>query len=327
MAINSISQKPSFQVRLEFIVGLILTLAIFGIYYQTRNFEFVLLDDDVYVTANPHVTGGLSFASIKWAFTKSHGGFWIPLTWISYMIDCQLHGLNAGDYHMTNLIFHVLNTLLLFGVMRRMTGDIWRCGLVAALFAVHPVHVESVAWVAERKDLLFAFFWLLTMWSYQYYVKQPCIMRYLPILLLFSAGLMSKPMIVTLPFVLMLIDFWPLRRLQLKKSGPSDAGSPGLPLIYLVLEKAPLLILSLCASVLTFILQQSHGALSSLKTSPITDRVANGLVSYVKYLAKMIWPHDLAVMYPYPHSIPLWQIAGSFLLLGLITFLVIKQLI
>jgi len=194
----------------------LLILAIIVVYYQTKNFDFVLLDDDVYITNNPFVVGGWSSENIKWAFSNSHGGFWIPLTWLTYMVDSQLHGLDAGYFHITNLIFHIINTLLLFAIFRQMTGDIWQSGFIAALFALHPVHVESVAWVSERKDLMFAFFWLLTMWSYHQYVKQPAIWRYSLVILFFVAGLMSKPMIVTLPFVLLLCDYWPLKRFNLK---------------------------------------------------------------------------------------------------------------
>jgi tetratricopeptide (TPR) repeat protein len=323
---NQASQKTSSsRVRFEFVISLFLILAILVVYYQTKNYDFVLLDDDVYITHNPFVAGGWSSENIKWAFSNSHGGFWIPLTWLTYIIDSQLHGLNAGYYHITNLIFHILNSLLLFFIFRQMTGDIWQSGFIAALFAVHPVHVESVAWVSERKDLLFAFFWLLTMWSYLHYVKRPSTRRYSLVILLFVAGLMSKPMIVTLPFVLLLCDYWPLKRFQLKKYPQADAIYPKISVPKMILEKVPLIILSIGASVLTFLQQQAHGAVSSLENSPINLRMANVLVSYVKYLAKMVWPHDLTAIYPFPPSIPFWHVAGACLLLAFIFLLAIKH--
>lgn len=324
---SSLSNKKTFshQVRFEYVISLFLILAILFIYYQTKNFDFVLLDDDVYITHNPHVVRGLNSENVKWAFSNSHGGFWIPITWLTYMVDSQLHGLNAGYYHVTNLILHMLNSLLLFFVFRQMTGDIWRSGFIAALFAVHPVHVESVAWVSERKDLLFAFFWLLTMWRYHSYVKQPSPWRYACVVLFFVAGLMSKPMIVTLPFVLLLLDYWPLNRFQFKKNQRSGLEQPKVSAVKLVLEKAPLILLSIGASVMTFIQQQAHGAVSSIESSLINQRISNVLVSYVKYLFKMLWPQDLTAVYPYSSAIPVWQIAGAGLLLGLTSFLTIKN--
>ena len=318
-------KKLSARVRFEFVISLLLILAIIVVYYQTKNFDFVLLDDDVYITNNPFVAGGWRSENIKWAFLNSHGGFWIPLTWLTYMVDSQLHGLDAGYYHITNLIFHIINTLLLFTIFRQMTGDIWQSGFIAALFALHPVHVESVAWVSERKDLLFGFFWLLTMWSYHHYVKQPAVWRYSLVILFFVAGLMSKPMIVTLPFVLLLCDYWPLKRFQFKKYQLPDVAYPKISIVKMVLEKVPLIILSIGASVLTFMQQQAHGAVSSIENSPINQRLANALISYVKYLAKMLWPHDLTAMYPYPPAIPFWQIAGACLLLAFISLLTMKH--
>jgi len=323
---NLLSQKNrSSMVRIELVICLSLILAILFIYYQTRDYDFVLLDDDVYITDNPFVAGGLKSENIKWAFLNSHGGFWIPLTWLSYMIDSQLHGLQPGYYHMTNLIFHIFNTLLLFFIFRQMTGDIARSWFVAALFAVHPVHVESVAWISERKDLLFAFFWLLTMASYCYYVRRPRLWRYSLVIVFFIAGLISKPMIVTLPFVLLLLDYWPLRRLRFEGLTRAKTAYSNSPLAKIVLEKVPLIILAFGVSLLTLIKQQAHGAVSSTESFPIFLRISNALVSYIKYMAKMVLPHNLTAVYPYPASIPLWQIVGSCLLMVLLTFLIIKQ--
>ena len=316
----------STTIRFEFVICLFLILAILFIYYQTKNFDFVLLDDDVYILNNPHVSRGLNSENVKWAFSNSHGGFWIPLTWLSFMVDSQLHGLNAGFYHVTNLIFHILNSLLLFVVFRLMTGDLWQSGFIAALFAVHPVHVESVAWVSERKDLLFAFFWILTMWTYYCYTRKPGTWRYGTVLLFFVAGLMSKPMIITLPFVLLLLDYWPLKRFQSKADQPFDGARPSKAAATIVLEKVPLILLSFAASALTFVLQRAHGAVSSIDSAPVIQRILQVPVAYAKYIIKMVWPRELTAVYPYSPDIPVWQIAGSCLLLGLIFFLAIKQL-
>ncbi len=313
-------------VRFEFVICLCLILAILFIYYQTKNFDFVLLDDDVYILNNPHVSRGLNSENVAWAFSSSHGGFWIPLTWLSYMVDSQLHGLNAGYYHVTNLILHILNTLLLFAVFRLMTGNLWQSGFIAALFAVHPVHVESVAWVSERKDLLFALFWILTMWSYHRYVCKPSFRRYGIVLLFFVAGLMSKPMIITLPFVLLLLDYWPLERLRSAVGHPAGAARPSRTAAVIVLEKVPLILMSFGASVLTFALQKAHGAVSAIDSAPMVQRILQVPVTYVNYMIKMVWPRDLTAVYPYSPNIPVWQIAGSCLLLGLFSVLAIKQL-
>jgi hypothetical protein len=207
-----------------------------------------------------------------------------------------------------------------------MTGDVWQSGFIAALFAVHPVHVESVAWVSERKDLLFALFWLLTMWSYYRYTGKPSIGRYGIVLLFFVAGLMSKPMIVTLPFVLLLLDYWPLNRFRFETRQSSGDPSPSESVIKIVLEKVPLILLSFGASALTFVLQKAHGAVSSIDSTPILERILQVPVSYVKYMIKMFWPRDLTAVYPYSPDIPVWQIGGSCLLLGLFSVLALKQL-
>ncbi len=313
-------------VRFEFVICFCLILATLFIYYQTKNFDFVLLDDDVYILNNPHVSRGLNSENVAWAFSSSHGGFWIPLTWLSYMVDSQLHGLNAGYYHVTNLILHILNTLLLFAVFRLMTGNLWQSGFIAALFAVHPVHVESVAWVSERKDLLFALFWILTMWSYHRYVCKPSFRRYGIVLLFFVAGLMSKPMIITLPLVLLLLDYWPLERLRSAVGQPAGAARPSRTAATIVLEKVPLILMSFGASVLTFTLQKAHGAVSAIDSAPMVQRILQIPVSYVKYMIKMVWPRDLTAVYVYSPTIPIWQIAGSCLLLGLFFVLAMKHL-
>jgi Flp pilus assembly protein TadD len=254
-----------------------------------RDFGFVDYDDLDYVAANPHVLPGLTWAGVRWAMTSGYFANWHPLTWISHMLDVQLFGMNAGAHHSINVVLHVANTLLLFGVLRRMTGAVGRSAFVAALFAVHPMHVESVAWVAERKDVLSTFFWMLTMWAYTAYVRQPGWQRYALVIVGFALGLMSKPMLVTLPFVLLLLDVWPLRR-------PLGRN--------LVFEKLPLVALSIASSAVTVLVQRQGGAVVRLDLIPLSTRVANALVAYARYIEKMFWPVDLVAMYPIPRTLP-----------------------
>jgi hypothetical protein len=285
--------------------------------------KFISFDNsNVFIINN--VQAGVTPESITWAFTATRASNWHPLTWLSHILDFQLFGLNAGWHHLINVLFHIANTLLLFFVLRGMTGALWRSGFVAALFALHPLHVESVAWVSERKDVLSTFFWILTMWGYAGYVRRPGIKRYLLVLLLFALGLMAKPMLVTLPFVLLLLDYWPLGRLQPGSSlngSRSEQRSLGLKLI---LEKIPLFFLSAGSSVATFMVQKSGGAVASLDSMPLSARVANALVSYVSYLGKMFWPYHLAVPYPLRAELPGWHVAGSSALLLAITLLALR---
>ena len=203
---------------LEFLISLCLIVVILAVFWQVRNHEFISFDDNEYVTDNLHVKSGLTLSGAIWAFVAMHSNNWHPLTWLSHMLDCELFGLNPSGHHLTSLLFHIANTLLLFLVLKRMTGALWKSSFVAALFALHPLHVESVAWVAERKDVLSTFFWMLTMWAYVRYAKGPRINRYLLVLLFFALGLLSKPMVVTLPFVLLLLDYWPLGRFRFGRS-------------------------------------------------------------------------------------------------------------
>jgi hypothetical protein len=196
------------------LVYLLLALSTLAPFAQVYNHQFVSFDDNLYITDNTRVQAGLTWPGIEWAFTTTHASNWHPLTWLSHMLDCQMFGLNAGAHHLTNVLLHIVNALLLFGILRRMTGALWSSAFVAAVFALHPVHVESVAWVAERKDVLSGLFWMLTMAAYLRYANQPSIARYLPVLLAFALGLMAKPMLVTLPFVLLLLDYWPLGRFE-----------------------------------------------------------------------------------------------------------------
>lgn len=313
---------------LQLFICLFLILTTLTAFWQVRNNEFINLDDDLYVTDNPNVQKGLTLKGVLWAFTSIHAGHWHPMTWLSHMLDYDLYGLNPGGHHMTNLLFHIANTIVLFLLLQRMTGVPWRSGFVAALFALHPLHVESVAWVAERKDVLSTFFWMLAMWTYVGYVERPKLERYLLVVLCFVLALMSKPMAVTLPFVLLVLDYWPLGRLQFENMdntlSPSiNTAHHKVPFFRLVLEKVPLFFLTAVSSLFTVLAHWGGGAVASLDKLPIEIRIGNALVSYVRYMAKMIWPDRLAVLYPHPIILPLWEVAGATLLLLMISVLVI----
>ena len=321
--------------RRELFIGLFLIVATFVVFWQVHHHEFITLDDPVYVTDNTHVQGGLNRQSILWAFTNFHAGFWIPLTWLSFMLDFEIYGLHSGGYHLTNLLFHIANTLLLFLILRRTTGAIWRSGFVAALFALHPLHVESVAWVTERKDVLSTFFWMLTMLAYCRFTTHRRLSWYILGLVAFAMGLMSKPMLVTLPFVLLLLDCWPLGRIKLEQFGgdnkqalqiANDLSKAGTQALRLVVEKLPFFALAAACSVVAFFAKQSAGAALPLDILPLNIRVANAFISYVRYMVKMIWPHRLSVFYPHPGlNLPLWHAVGAGLFLLLITFWVIRS--
>jgi len=291
-----------------------LCLITLAVYCQVVNHEFIYYDDNVYVTENPYIKSGLTSENVVWSFTAKVLGNWHPLTLLSHMLDCQLYGLNSGRHHLTSVFFHIANTLLLFLVLRRMTDALWRSAFVAALFAIHPLHVESVAWVAERKDVLSTFFWMLTMWGYVRYVERPGVNRYLLVVLFFVLGLMAKPMLVTLPFVLLLLDYWPLKRFQFGQSGGGR----------LVLEKLPLFVLSAASSVVTYFVQQSEGAVRSLSGFPVAVRIENAIISYINYIIKMFCPLNLSVFYPHPGTLLFWQISGACLLLVSISFIVFR---
>jgi tetratricopeptide (TPR) repeat protein len=316
------------------LICLLLVAAILVVYWHVRNYDFINLDDPAYVTENRHVQAGLSRDSVVWAFTTTHAGFRIPLTWLSLMLDFELYGLNAGGYHVTNVLLHIANALLLFLILKRMTGALWRSGFVAALFALHPLHVESVAWVTERKDVLSTLFWMLTMWGYLRYVERPEVKRYLLMILTFTLGLMAKPMLVTLPFVLLLLDYWPLRRYAAGQSvdapepliqSPIKSRKAGPTALRLVWEKTALFALAAASSVVVLLAHESVGAIERLEILPIKMRIANALVSYVKYMGKMLWPHPLAVFYPHPgNSLPMWKAAGAGVFLLCISILVLR---
>jgi tetratricopeptide (TPR) repeat protein len=311
--------------RLPRLVYLLLVFATLVVFHRLPTHDFINLDDNLLVYENPQVLAGLSKQGVIWAFTQYTAEYWHPVTWLSHMLDCQLFGLRPGLHHLTSLLFHLANCVLLLLVLRKMTGTLWRSAFVAAIFALHPLHVESVAWVAERKDLLSGFFWFLTIWAYAGYAEQPGLKRYLLVLLFFGLGLMAKPMVVTLPFVLLLLDYWPLGRVQWQKVRPvSGPEIHRWPFSRLVWEKIPLFALTGVTIIATIVAQEKVGALKSLETFPLTSRIANALVSYVNYMAKMILPSKLAVYYPHPNTLPLWQVAGAALVLAGITVLAIK---
>lgn len=296
------------------LAALLLTALTLAVYWQVGGHAFIRLDDNLYVTENPRVQAGLTPDGAAWAFTTFYGGNWHPLAWLSHMADVELFGMDAGWHHRVNLAFHLANSLLLFLVLRAMTAASWPAAFAAALFAAHPLHVESVAWVAERKDLLCTLFFLLAVRAYAAYAARDGVRPYAAVVIFFALALLSKPMAVTLPFALLLLDYWPLGR---KTPWPR-----------LLLEKAPLLAMSLAACAVTLRAQAQGGSLGSLAAVPFGARVANALVSYAGYLRKTAWPGSLAFFYPHPawvhRGFPAWKVAGSALLLAGISVLAIR---
>jgi Flp pilus assembly protein TadD len=325
LAVND--QQGLRAMRREAFICLVLVVSILGVYWQVKNHQFVNYDDNVYISDNPQVQSGFTSKTLSWAFTTTQAGNWHPLTWFSHMMDYRLFGLNPRGHHLSSVLLHILNSILLFLLLRWATSVIWPSALVASLFALHPLHVESVAWVAERKDVLSTFFSFLTILAYINYAKLPKKRNYLLVLLLFALGLMAKPMLVTLPFVLLLLDYWPLNRFQSRReygSGDnktdksSEPSSEKLQPLRLIGEKLPMFILSGISCVVTLWAQEKAGALSGLEIVPVKWRIANAILSSVYYMGKMIWPRGLAVFYPHPEdSLPIWQavLAGFFLLM------------
>jgi tetratricopeptide (TPR) repeat protein len=327
VTITSVTDRPSSRRSLHPWLCVALLLATAAVYAPVRHFGFLNYDDEEYVTENAHVTAGLTRDGFVWAWTGVHQATWHPLTTLSHMLDCQLFGLNAGPHHLGNVVLHALNTLLLFGLLARLTAQPWRSAWVAALFALHPLHVESVAWVSERKDVLSTFFWLLALWAYAAYAQRGGWRAYTGLIVTYIAALLSKPMAVTLPFVLLLLDLWPLRRITLPdiNQGGATGRSPlrsgqsslthGSTLTTLLIEKVPLLLLAALVSVITYLTQTTAGAVVSLEALPLGVRVENAIVVYVAYLGKMLWPAGLAVFYPFAAPVPAWQVFGAALFL------------
>jgi len=341
------------------VMSLLLAVVTLAVYLPVAWHGFVNYDDADYVSSNSHVQSGLKWANVVWAFTTGHASNWHPLTWLSHMLDCQVFGEHVGAYHLVNVAFHIANSILLFLILRRLTGTHWRAAVVAGIFAVHPLHVESVAWISERKDVLSTLFLLLTIGAYGSYAqakarristdangaswglipgnkrrsknpgrvdrpahaRQPgwpasiyCVLA----LVAFALGLMSKPMLVTLPFLLLLLDWWPLGRIK-----PGNAPLDFRTVFGLLVEKIPFLALALASSIVTFLVQRSGGAVSTSLT--VGQRLANALVSYVRYIGKALWPAKLSVLYPHPGDWPVWEVAGAAVLLVGIFALVMWQ--
>ena len=309
------------MLRRPFVPGLLLAVATFLVYYPVHHHPFALFDDRDYVYENPVVSSGISWPAIQWAFTTTAAANWHPLTWLSHELDCQLFQLNPAGHHDVNVVFHVVDALLLFWVLLRATKLTGRSFMVAALFALHPINVESVAWVAERKNVLSMMFFLLALAAYRWYARQPGSGRYILVALLFAIGLMAKPQIITLPFVLLLWDYWPLQRMFPGNQTKSDLanGIPGKSLSSLVLEKLPLLAIVAASAVITLTVQRPARSIF-----PRTIRLGNAILSYGLYLKKAIWPARLALFYPHPGSALNWyQVTVSGALLLAITLLVI----
>ncbi len=354
------SEATQHKILIPVLICLALTILTVITFWSLKNCSFISFDDGRYVYKNAYVQSGLNVNSIGQAFSSElmgKSGFWHPVTWLSLMLDYQIFGLNPHGYHLINLLFHVMNTILLFLIFHRMTKTLWPSAFVAALFAIHPLHVESVAWIAERKDVLSTFFWMLTMGAYSYYVEHPGFRRHFFVLLFFVLGLMSKPMLVTLPFVLLLLDYWPLRRFQaikpdhkmqtevskqvtsdkqkkkfkskqtvkeiLEVKKPADVEYKWSLIYPLLWEKVPLFVLAILSGIVTYVAEQKGGAVQSFEMIPMSVRIGNAFVSYISYIEKMIWPSNLAVFYPYPKLLLSWQVLGSVLLLIAITSVVI----
>ncbi len=312
----------------SWILVLVLAVATIAIYYPVSHHPFVNYDDNVYVTGNAHVQSPLNWETVRWAFTTYEFVNWHPLTWISHALDYQMFQLDPGGHHETNVVLHALNTVLLFWVLLRATGSTGPSFMVAALFALHPINVESVAWISERKNLLSALFFLLALGAYRWYAREPRLMRYVAVPALFALGLMAKPQVITFPFVLLLWDYWPLQRMFAERLDASSEGAATIPpksFSWLIVEKLPLFAICLASAVITLRAERTGGPLSGIHFHPFSVRLQNAILSYVRYVGKTFWPSNLALYYPYPSrdSLPLWQVIAAFALLLAITALVI----
>ena len=341
----------------SYLLGLLLIIFTVALYYPVRTHPYVNYDDNVYVTDNVHIQNGLTWDTFTWAFVTDHSGNWHPVTWLSHALDVEMYDLTPGGHHQTSMLLHALNAALLFWVLLRATGYAGRSFMVAALFAVHPVNVESVVWIAERKTVLSMTFFLLALGAWRWYAARPHALRYSVVAVLFAIGLMAKPQIITFPFVLLLWDYWPLGRFSIVTKGPALANRglergtqlsalrqtrsgensaekrsanseqrPSGEWRWLLLEKLPLLAIAAASAVLTMKAQRASGAVLSFDSTPLSVRLSNGLVSYVKYLMNAFWPTGLAPMYPHPgDSLRAWQVYGALLILLTITLLVVER--
>lgn len=306
------------------VVCLLLAVVTLALYNPVNRHPFVNYDDDRYVTENPHVRQGLTAETFTWALTSTEQANWHPLTWMSHALDCTLFRLNPVGHHLTSVLLHVANVILLFLLLMWATGRLGPSVFVAALLAIHPINVESVAWVAERKNVLCTFFFLLTLWAYGWYARRPDWKRYLAVAVLFTAGLASKPMVITLPFVLLLLDYWPLARVR-AEDAVADKAQPTFPWSRLALEKLPLLALSAASALITMQAQQSGGAIRTTAEFSFGARIANAVYAYAMYLWKMVWPARLAPLYPHPgDSLAAWQVLLAVVVLLAVTAIVLR---
>jgi protein O-mannosyl-transferase len=305
--------------RRSAVLGLLLVLATLALYNPVSHHPFVNYDDDRYVTDNVHVRAGLHWETVKWAFTTYDEANWHPLTWLSHALDFQVFGMNPAGHHYENVLLHALNAMLLFWLLWQATGSTWPSLMVAALFAVHPINVESVAWVAERKTVLSMTFFLLTLLAYGRYVNRPSVGRYAIVTAVFACGLMAKPMVITLPFVLLLWDYWPLHRTDTQAESHQS-------FLWLLAEKIPLFALSLASAIVTVKAQRAGDAIGSMIQYPMKVRLGNAVVSYAGYLGKAFWPSHLAPMYPlHENFLTVWPVLGATLLMIAITVIALRQ--
>lgn len=306
------------------LVVLMLIILTIGIYWPIQNYEFINYDDSIYIIKNNNIHAGITLEGLYWAFSAKYFDLWTPLVYVSFMLDYQLFGFHAGGYHWTNVTIHIFNTILLFFLFKNITGTIWRSAFIAALFAVHPMNVESVAWIAERKNVLSTFFWMLTMLFYVWYIKQPNWKRYVSMLISFALGLMSKPMLITLPFVLLLMDYWPLDRMVIETRNNNIEGGNYLKkekTLLLVLEKVPMVAISAMAAFINIYSPRSNPEPQVLMQTDFIQRINTAIFSYGMYIKKLLWPTDLSILYM-DYNIPLWHVFFCAVFLIIITFFV-----
>ena len=309
-----------------YLYSVLLIVLTVALYYPVKKHPFVNYDDNVYVTENLHVQNGLTWDTVSWAFVSYDAGNWHPITWMSHALDFQMYDQDAGGHHQTSMLLHAFNAVLLFWVLWRATSYMGRSCVVAALFAVHPLNVESVVWISERKTVLSMMFFLLALGAYRWYASSPRLGRYAVVALLFAFGLMCKPQIITFPFVLLLWDYWPLKRMVMGNDPARDSAFPQKTIRALVEEKLPLFGIAAASAVMTMKAQSASGAVLSLSSTPLSVRLSNAIVSYVKYIGKAFWPANLAPMYPHPGaSLPAWQVYGGLLILVAFSMLVYER--
>jgi hypothetical protein len=309
--------------RQSIVLALLLVLVTLALYYPIRHLPFINYDDNLYVTDNVNVQSGVSWDTLQWAFTTYHASNWHPLTWLSHALDFQLFGLDPAGPHLINLLLHVCNVVLLFWVLLRATGFAGRSAMVAALFALHPINVQTVAWIAERKNLLSMLFFLLALGAYRWYAREPRISRYAVVGVLFCLGLMAKPQVITLPFVLLLWDYWPLKRMVAAADRKAHfIPAPDTSFSLLLGEKLPLFAIAAASAVITLL---AHSA-SGIRRLPLSLRIANAIISYLRYVKLAFWPSHLALFYPHPLvSLRTWTVLTASLCLAVVTWLVIEN--